>query len=82
MRDTPLFVVDHVRVVRETDLGWTCEIRGRTVFIGRLQVVSGSGVPPVGAPGRVTLTPAAARDLGLLDLASAAAGPKNSPPRC
>ena len=79
MRDAP-FVIDHVRVVRQTDLGWTCEIRGRTVFIGRLQIVPGSSLPPVGGEGRLTLTAAAARDLGLVDLATAAADPK-SPPR-
>jgi hypothetical protein len=80
VRDVP-FVIDHVRVVRQTDLGWTCEIRGRTVFIGRLQVVPGSAVPEAGRDGQVTLTAAAARDLGLLDLATAAAALKTPPRR-
>ena len=81
MRDAP-FVLDDVHVVRETDLGWTCEIRGRTIFVGRLQTIPGTTVPRVGDRGRVTLTTAAARDLGLVDLASAVPrDPNDVPPR-
>jgi hypothetical protein len=75
--DSAPFVVDDVRVVRHTDLGWTCEIGGRTIFVGRLQIVAGSSVPRVGDRGRLTLTRAAARDLGLLDLAASISGPKD-----
>jgi hypothetical protein len=64
VRDAP-FVVDDVHVVRATDLGWTCEIGGRTVFIGRLQIVPGTTVPGVGERGPITLTTTAARDLAL-----------------
>ena len=81
MRDAAPFVIDDVRVVRQTDLGWTCQIAGRTVFVGRLQTVPGTSVPGVGERGRLTLTTAAARDLGLLDLATAAHGPTDPPRR-
>lgn len=73
MPDAP-FVLDDVRVVRETDLGWTCEIQSRTIFVGRLQIVAGTTVPRVGERGRITLTAAAARDLGVLDLATTVTG--------
>jgi hypothetical protein len=73
VREVP-FVLDDVRVVRETDLGWTCDIGGRTVFVGRLQTVPGTTVPSVGERGRLTLSASAARDLGLVDLATAAQG--------
>jgi hypothetical protein len=76
--------LDDVRVVRATDLGWTCEVHGRSVFVGRLQTVAGTSVPGVGQRGPITLTAAAARDLGLLDLATAVTGagkrPSDRPP--
>ena len=58
-------IVDDVLVVRQTDLGWLCEIESRPTFLGKLQIVPGSRVPNEGQRGPITLTLAAAIDLGL-----------------
>jgi hypothetical protein len=57
--------VDDVLIVRRTDFGWFCEIEGQGVFLGSLQVVTGAMMPEIGERGTVTLTVAAAQDLGL-----------------
>lgn len=58
-------IVDDVLIVRRTDLGWLCEIESRPTFLGKLQIAPGSRVPNEGQRGPVTLTLAAAIDLGL-----------------
>jgi hypothetical protein len=58
-------IVDDVLVVRQTDLGWLCEIESRPTFLGKLQVAPGTRVPHEGQRGSVTVTLAAAVDLGL-----------------
>jgi hypothetical protein len=58
-------IVDDVLVVRQTDLGWLCEIESRPTFLGTLQVAPGTSMPREGQRGPITLTLAAALDLGL-----------------
>jgi hypothetical protein len=58
-------IVDDVLVVRATELGWLCEIERRPTFLGKLQVAPGTRVPREGQRGPVTVTLAAAVDLGL-----------------
>jgi hypothetical protein len=58
-------VVEDVLIVRQLEMGWLCEIEGRPAFLGKLQVVPGTRMPPEGRRGVVTITVGAAADLGL-----------------
>jgi len=59
------FTLDDVLVIRQSDLGWLCDIGGRPTFLGRLQVPPGFSMPPEGQRGTIALTMVAATDLGL-----------------
>ena len=68
-RDTPrvtstTFVVDDVHVIRKLELGWLCEIEGKPCFVGKLQVVPGSSMPPEGKRGPMNIIASALQDLG------------------
>ena len=56
---------EDVLVVQRSETGWQCEIRGRLLFVGQLQIARGTFVPSEGTRGPLTLTAAAAQDLGL-----------------
>ena len=56
---------DDVLVVQRSESGLQCEIRGRRLFIGQLQIAPGTAVPAEGHRGPLTLTAAAAQDLGI-----------------
>jgi hypothetical protein len=60
-----VIVVDDVLIVRRLEMGWLCEIEGRPAFLGKLQIVPGTRMPSEGRRGSVTITIAAAADLGL-----------------
>jgi hypothetical protein len=56
---------DDVLIVQRSETGWHCEIHGRRVFVGQVQIAPGTFVPAEGTRGALTLTAAAAQDLGL-----------------
>ena len=56
---------EDVLVLKRSEDGWHCEIRGRRVFVGQLQIAPGTSVPSQGTRGPLTLTAAAAQDLAL-----------------
>jgi len=56
---------EDVLIVQRAETGWQCEIRGRRLFVGQLQIAPGTAVPSEGTRGSLTLTAAAAQDLGL-----------------
>ena len=60
-----IVTVPDVLVIHETALGVLCEVSGRPTFVGRLQLAIGAMVPHPGERGPLTLTRAAARELGL-----------------
>jgi hypothetical protein len=57
-----------VLVVKQTELGWLCEIHGRPTHLGTLQISPGTMMPREGERGRIYVTEAAAYDLGLMSL--------------
>lgn len=56
---------EDVLVLQRAETGWHCEIRGRRLFVGQLQIAPGTSVPGEGQRGPMTLTAAAAEDLGI-----------------
>lgn len=56
-------VVEDVLVVRRTDFGWHCVVRGRQMFLAGLQVAPDCLMPGAGERGTVTVTAEAAYDL-------------------
>ena len=61
--DGAVVVVEDVLVVRRTDFGWHCVLRGRQMFLAALQIAPNYLMPSEGERGTVTLTAEAAYDL-------------------
>ncbi len=56
-------VVENVLVVRRTDFGWHCVMRGRQMFLASLQIAPDCLMPGEGEHGTVMITAEAAYDL-------------------
>ena len=63
--DDGVVLVEDVVVVRRSDVGWYCTIRGSTVLVSELQVAPGFLMPAEGQRGTIQLRAAALADLGL-----------------